>query len=163
MTEKTKVSTRPKSTAKTADFVLDHDVYAAISVAAELHDIKLVASEYAAKPDIVRVAEDLENMVHGFFGECTSFHFFEESGLAMGQYRWTAEIKSGRKKALKLTADYLVAYANLSGQEEGHVEFFLNKVGRFATYPYFRALFSHHTSETGIMLPPLPSLNERVD
>lgn len=148
---------------ETAPFKLDYGKYAEVSSAAELHDIKLIKSEYSVKPEIFRVVEDMENMVHGFQGECLSFDFLDEPGIAVGRYKWSAEIKAGRKKALKLTAEYLVAYAELSGQDKGHVEFFFNKVGRFATYPYFRALFSHHTAETGLVFPPLPSLNERVD
>lgn len=145
------------------DFCLDHEVYAEVSSAAQLRDIKLLGSEYSIKPEIFEVLKDLENMNHGFSGECTHLLLDDEAGLALGHYRWSAEVKSGRKKVLKLQADYLVAYTGLSGCDEGHVRFFFEKVGRFATYPYFRALFSHQSSESGLMLPPLPTLNERVD
>jgi hypothetical protein len=144
-------------------FCLDYDVYAKVSTAAQLRDIKLLESAYSIKPEVFEVTEDLENMNHGFSGECTQLFFDEEAGLALGHYRWSAEVKSGRKKVLKLQADYLVAYTGLTDCDEGHVRFFFEKVGRFATYPYFRALFSHQSSESGLMLPPLPTLNERVD
>lgn len=145
-----------------AEFSLNHEVYAAVSNSANLQDIKLIGSEYVVRPEVFHVVEE-DKMVHGFTGECTDFHFSADTGYALGQYRWTAEIKAGRKKALKLVANYLIAYGDLVGADPEHVEFFFNKVGRFATYPYFRAFFSHHVSETGIVLPPLPSLNERVD
>ncbi len=145
------------------EFEFDYDKYAKVSMAAQLQDIKLIGSKYTVKPEIFQAVEDLESMVHDFSGVCTGIHFDDDDGDAFGQFRWIAKIKSGRKTALKLSADFLVVYVNLSGQDLGHIEHFFNKVGRFATYPYFRALFSRHTSETGIMLPPLPSLNERVD
>lgn len=144
-------------------FSFDQDLYAQVSVSAQLRDIKLLGSEYSIKPEIFEVLEDLENMNHGFSGECTQLFFDEEAGVAMGHFRWSAEVKSGRKKVLKLQTDYLVAYTGLADCDEGHVRFFLEKIGRFATYPYFRALFSHHSSESGLMLPPLPTLSERVD
>jgi hypothetical protein len=144
-------------------FKFDYDVYADISVSAILSEIRLIGSDYAVKPEIFRVLEDLGSAAHDFSGECKTFDFSAEDGVAIGQYRWTASIKSGRKKVLKLSTNYFVSYEGLEGKDEKHVAIFFNKVVRFATYPYFRALFSHHTAETGIMMPPLPSLNERVD
>ncbi|WP_066705356.1 hypothetical protein [Celeribacter ethanolicus] len=144
-------------------FEFDYEVYADISVSAILSEIRLIGSEYSVKPEIFRVLEDLGNMAHDFSGVCKALDFIEEEGVAIGQYSWTASIKYGRKKVLKLSTNYLVTYEGLEGKDGDHVAVFFNKVVRFATYPYFRALFSHHTAETGIMMPPLPSLNERVD
>ncbi|OOY27466.1 hypothetical protein BMI90_12720 [Thioclava sp. L04-15] len=141
----------------------DNDIYAKLTVSARLRDIKLISSDYSVKPEVFEALEDLENMVHGFSGEPSGFYFDEETGLLIGQYRWNAEIKLGRKKVLKLVSEYLVAYNGMADFDEGYVRFFFEKVGRFATYPYFRAEFSQHSSASGIMLPPLPSLNERVD
>mgnify|MGYP005856058163 CR=1 FL=1 len=142
-----------------ADF--DNDVYINLTVAARLRDIRLINCDYSIKPEIFEALEDLENM--GFFGVPSSFHFDSETGIMIGNYRWTAEVKLGRKKVLKLVSEYLIAYTGLSGFDEYYARFYFEKVGRFATYPYFRSDFSHHSSASGIMLPPLPSLNERVD
>jgi hypothetical protein len=139
----------------------DHNAYKELTIAAQLRDIRLTNCEYAIKPEVFEALEDLENMV--FFGEPSGFHFDGETGLMVGNYRWTAEVKLGRKKVLKLVSEYLIAYTGLSGFDEDYVRFYFEKVGRFATYPYFRSNFSYHSSASGIMLPPLPSLNERVD
>lgn len=139
----------------------DNGVYTELTIAARLRDIRLISCDYSIKPEVFEALEDFENM--GFFGEPSGFHFDSETGIMVGHYRWTAEVKLGRKKVLKLVSEYLIAYMGLSGFKEYHARFYFEKVGRFATYPYFRSDFSHHSSASGIMLPPLPSLNERVD
>lgn len=139
----------------------NNDVYASVTVSAILRDIKLVNCEYFIKPEVFDAIEDLENM--GFSGDAAGFSHNPDSGDMLGTYRWVAEIKLGRKKVLKLVSEYLIVYTGLEGFDEFHVKCFFEKVGRFASYPYFRADFSHHTASSGIMLPPLPSLNERVN
>lgn len=148
------------ATANDAD-EFDHETYRDVTIAARLRDIRLISCDYSIKPEVFEALEDLEKM--GFFGGPSGFHFDGETGVMIGHYQWTAEIKLGRKKVLKLASEYLIAYTGLSGFEEDYVRFYFEKVGRFATYPYFRSNFSHHSSASGIMLPPLPSLNERVD
>jgi len=147
------------SAADAAEF--DHELYSQVTVAARLRDIKLIKSEYSIKPEVFEALDDLENM--GFFGEPTGFFFSDDEGVLLGNYQWTCEIKLGRKKVLKFVCEYMIAYSGLNGFEEEYVRFYFEKVGRFATYPYFRSDFSHHVSSSGILLPPLPSLNERVN
>lgn len=139
----------------------DNGTYKELTVAARLQDIRLISSDYVIRPEVFEALEDLENMV--FSGAPTGFHFDSETGLMIGNYRWAAEVKLGRRKVLKLTSEYLVAYTGMASFEERYVRMYFKKVGRFATYPYFRSDFSHHSSSSGIMLPPLPSLNERVN
>jgi hypothetical protein len=139
----------------------DNGVYKDLTIAASLRDIRLISCDYSIKPEVFEALEDLENM--GFFGAPSGFHFDGDTGILVGHYRWTAEVKLGRKKVLKLVSEYLIAYTGLSGFNERYARFYFEKVGRFATYPYFRSDFSYHSSSSGLMLPPLPSLNERVD
>ena len=37
---------------------------------------------------------------------------------------------------------------------------FVNRVGNFAAYPYFRSHFAEITSQAGITIPPLPVMKE---
>ena len=147
------------SAVATAEF--DNDIYTNLSIAARLRDIRLINSEYFIKPEVFGALEDTSNM--SFSGEPTAFHFDDASGIMMGHYCWNVEIKLKRKKVLKFTSEYLIAYSGISDFPEEYVRFYFEKVGRFATYPYFRAAFSFQSSASGITLPPLPSLNERVD
>lgn len=139
----------------------DHDTYRAFTIAAKLKDIKLLSASYLIKPDVFEAVDDLDNMA--FSGECSGFHFDGEFGSLAGQYSWVAEIKYGRKKVLKNACDYLIVYGGVAGFEELYARYYFEKVARFATYPYFRACFSQNAAASGIMLPPLPALNERVD
>lgn len=139
----------------------DNDIYTNLSISARLRDIRMIGCEYFIKPEVFGALEDTSNM--SFSGEPTAFHFDEDSGVMIGHYTWNVEIKLKRKKVLKLVSEYLIAYTGMSGFPEEYVRFYFEKVGRFATYPYFRAVFSFHSSSSGITLPPLPSLNERVD
>jgi hypothetical protein len=144
-------------------FEFEQKAYSKVSLSARLQDIKLIGSSYFVRPEIFVVSTDLEKMDLRFSGECEHYSFDEDEGICFGHFLWTALIKSGRKSCLKLKAEYLLLYSNLEGCDANHVNFFFKKVGRFATYPYFRSHFSHHTSETGIAMPPLPVLQERVD
>lgn len=163
MAEKNTELANASSEAPPSEDTFDYDAYARVSRAAQLLEIKLIDSQYSIKPEVFAAIEDLDSMNHGFVGESGPLNFDPEEGIAMGNYRWTAEIKHGRKKVLKLVVNYLIVYSDLYDFDEAHVRFYFNKVGRFASYPYFRAIFSHHTSESGILLPPLPTLSERVN
>jgi hypothetical protein len=64
---------------------------------------------------------------------------------------------------LKSSAEYLVLYNGLNDCPPDYVQLYFKKVARFTTYPYFRSHFASHVAASGLMLAPLPSLNERVD
>jgi hypothetical protein len=145
------------------EFDFDQELYSEVSCAAKLQEIKLSASRYLVKFQLFDDIEVLRQMKHRYSGRCEEVFFDENSGSAGGKFNWTAEIKLGRQVSLKLSAEYYLLYSNLAEHDEDHVSFFVTKVGRFATYPYFRALFANHVSESGLMLPPLPTLNERMD
>lgn len=144
-------------------FVLDQDLYAEVSCAANLREIRLTESRYSAKLEFFEKPETVAGMSHKYSGKCEELFIDKESGNAGGKFSWVAEIKSGRKNCLKLSAKYWLLYSDLGGHDEDHVCMFVTKIGRFATYPYFRALFANQVSESGLILPPLPTLNERVD
>ena len=144
-------------------FSLNNDAYTKVSCSAQLREIKLIASTYTVRPEAFDLVQDMSGFKNNFSGKCIDYLLSEDDGLAWGRLQWIAEIKSGRRTCLKLSAEYLVLYSDIHDCDEGHVEFYFRKVSRFATYPYFRALFSHHVGETGLVLPPLPTLMERVD
>ena len=145
------------------DFVLDHDEYSKVSCAARLQEIKLIASSYYVLPDAFELSSRIDSMKNKFSGNCTDFIYDKDEGMAWGRFQWAAEIKSGRRVCLRLVSEYLVLYSDMFECDADHVEAYFLKVGRFATYPYFRSTFSHNVGETGLALPPLPSLRERGD
>ncbi|MBL3608234.1 hypothetical protein [Rhodovulum sulfidophilum] len=144
-------------------FEFDADLYREVSCAAKLREIRLLDSSYSIKVELFDDFDKAIEMRHSFSGSLEECALDKDVGVASGCFTWGAEVKYKRKKSLKLSAKYLVRYSELEGCDENHIFAFFTKVGRFATYPYFRALFSNLTSESGLILPPLPALNERVD
>lgn len=142
----------------------DRDEYAKVANSARLVELGLTSQEYSAKLQCFwEASSENKQLKHAFSGEPEGCSFDTEQGVLAGGYEWTAEIRYGRKKALKLKATYLVVYTGLEGQNEGYCKLYFSKVARFATYPYFRAAFALNTSNSGISLDPLPSLIDRID
>lgn len=142
----------------------EHEVYAQVAMRAELEEIRLLESSYLINPDIFFSPDfDPSNLANRLGSETSSIMYDAERGIVAGGFIWHAEMKLRRKKALALRGNYSAVYSNLSGCDERYVESYFVKVARFATFPYFRTLFSTQTSASGLALPPLPSLKERVD
>jgi hypothetical protein len=145
------------------DFRFDADIYKEVSCSAALQELRLFSSKFMVKQEFFLLEAEYgppKSLFSGYTGEVT---IDEEEGLIAGSYTWEAEIKFGRKTGLKLRSDYVLIYSGIGGLDSDHINMYFNRVGRFSTYPYFRSHFSSHVTEAGLMLPPLPSLNERVD
>ena len=145
------------------DDEFDVDKYNEIVYAAQLVDLRQIGSSYSVKVECMDALERDSDLKRSFDGQTRKFSFDLENGVAIGTVEWLAEIKIGRKIALKLEAEYLVVYNGLEGMEVDYARLYFCKVARFATYPYFRALFGSSASCANICLPPLPSLIDRID
>ena len=135
--------------------------YEGVARNARLREVRLVNSAYAAK--VMNFMLDGMEMKQSYHGAPSSHSFAQERGLVVGSYLWSAEVRAGRAKALKFSAEYMVAYSNLKDGPEDYVSLYFKKLARFTSYPYFRAHFAVHIAASGLMLPPLPSLTDRVD
>jgi hypothetical protein len=153
---------KSKASEKLGDFEFDANIYREVSYSAELKQISLVSSKFITKAEFFLPDGDEATAKCLFDGTLKDVTIDDDEGTVAGHYDWQAEIKFGRKTGLKLATTYLLIYSGIGGLDRGHVNFYFNKIGRFSTYPYFRAHFSNHAGEAGLMLPPLPSLNERV-
>ena len=143
----------------------DSAKYEAVARKARVREVRLVESSYSAKITSFLTADQTEgvDLKQSYFGEPARYSFSPEKGVLAGSYHWTAEVKAGRAKVLKLSTQYLVVYSNLKEAPADYVQLYFNKLARFTTYPYFRAHFAMSTSASGLMLAPLPSLYDRVD
>jgi hypothetical protein len=138
--------------------------YDAVVAKAELREIKLIGLNFNIKPKFFAEA-DLESSdkkagsLNSTFESTfpTAFYDSKDSYLG-GQINWSAVVKKGRSKIVSIEAVYLILYSGVPEVEEEHALAFLRRVGRFATYPYFRALVSRLSSESGLDLPILPVL-----
>lgn len=142
----------------------DQDAYATVASNARLLQIYLVTSNYEAKiPELLVGLNDDSDLKFGFTGGVRSCELDHKNGVLVGGYEWEADVKLGRKKLLKLKCSYVAVYENLFDCQDEYQRYYFRKIGRFTTYPYFRAQFATHVADSGLSLPPLPSLTERVD
>jgi preprotein translocase subunit SecB len=81
-----------------------------------------------------------------------------EKGILAGDFKWHVDVRKGKQKLVSVTATYSIIYRNVPRVEEEHAQAFLSRVGRFATYPYFRALVARLSAEANANLPILPVL-----
>ena len=144
----------------------DNGKYEGVACNARLLEVRLVSSVYNAKVMSFMSAGlgDGTELKQSYSGAPFGHSFVPEQGFAVGSYHWTAEIRAGRTKAMKLSTEYMVAYSGLKDAPEAYVELYFKKLARFTTYPYFRAHFAMQVAASGLMLAPLPSLTDhRVD
>lgn len=141
----------------------DQNIYHEVTCKARLREVRLLESNYYAKMGIFLTAESSSDLRQAYSGEPAQHTYSVDRGVVAGSYRWSAEVKNGRTKALKINTEYFVLYNGLINCPEEYVQLYFKKIARFATYPYFRAHFAVHVSSSGLTLAPLPSLNERVD
>lgn len=142
----------------------DIGLYNEISRSARLAEIALSSSEFNAKMEAGLIASDPEAPLKlSYTDELVDVVFDGNTGILAGIFNWKASVRSGRSSLVRMRAAYSIVYDNLFDANEKYALAYLAKVGRFATYPYFRGLFSTHAGAAGLTLPPLPSLRERVD
>lgn len=162
--KKTKDNNTPQKTTKILDFKFDVEIYNEIARSAALADLRTVASDFLMKEGCISSLQIMDENVKSVVTGQAEDHFYDpERGVIAGKYKWSAEMKVGRVKALKFNASYMAVYANLLDRDPSHVAIFYEKLARFSSYPYFRAQFSAHTAAANLCIPPLPALRDRLD
>ena len=142
----------------------DSDEYADVACRARLVQVHLTDCEYSAKvPEIISNQNEDDSLSPSFEGEPGGCNYIENLGYFIGDYFWRVDIKHGRRKLLKLRCKYVLIYENVQDCDEKYVQLYFSKIGRFTTYPYFRAEFAAMVSNSGLTFPPLPSLTDRID
>lgn len=135
--------------------------YNSVVEAAELDDITLIFTNFVIKPDYYKVAlaqETAHKVKRELDSDFSAFSYDAERKFLGGKFDWTIDAAFARKKLLSVRASFIVSYENVPDVEQRHMEAFIRRVGRFATYPYFRTLVSQFSWESKAELPPLPVL-----
>lgn len=134
--------------------------YNAVAGAAKLTFIMLLKSDFEVHPEYFQMQAEKQFSQKLMFGsEVDDPIYDKKKGSAAAEFTWILYQKVSRKKVLKLTVKYLIAYNNLEGQNAEAVCAFVKKLGKFATYPYFRAHASQLSWESGAELPILPIIH----
>jgi hypothetical protein len=140
------------------------DEYNRVVAQAELVSIDLAHCEFNVSDDYFAVRHACQDggeapafSYHNSIGE---EHLDEEAGLASGKFDWFLSVSAQDAPLLKINAAFVVSYRNLQECRPEAVALFLRKVGRFASFPYFRSLVANLSWMSNANLPTLPVLRE---
>jgi preprotein translocase subunit SecB len=136
---------------------MDPVVYNSIVARAHLRSIRMTKSQFEMKPEALDIDPDAwrHNVVAGVLDS-----FLEsENGSLYGVFSFEVICRHGRKKVLSISATYLTSYRIQGECDANACELFVERVGKVATYPYFRSLVASLTAQAGLMMQPLPVLS----
>lgn len=136
---------------------MDPQTYNSLVARAHLRTIRMTASKFDMKPEALDLDPDAwQNNVGAGILE----RFLEaESGSLYGVFGFEVICRHARKKVLSVSATYLISYRIQGECDEAACELFVERVGKLACYPYFRALVASLTSQAGLVMRPLPVLS----
>ncbi|MDM7927557.1 MAG: hypothetical protein QUV12_02670 [Blastomonas fulva] len=136
---------------------MDPQTYNGLVARAHLRGIRMTSSKFDMKPEALELDPDAwQNNVSASILE--SF-YEQESGMLYGVFGFEVVCKYARKKVLSINANYLISYLIIGECEKAACELFVERVGKIATYPYFRSLVASITSQAGLVMRPLPVLS----
>lgn len=129
-----------------------------VVASAKLLGLRLTGSSFDIKPDALN--DEREKWTYNINTALDDWHLDCETRTLHGRFSYKVACTEGRRKPITVGATYLATYKlSRECQEESAVAY-LNRVGRFSAYPYFRALFAVLTEQSGLLLPPLPVMQE---
>jgi hypothetical protein len=137
----------------------DPEKYNRLVAHAKVQAIRLIGTRYDIKPTALSASRDRWD--YKISHRLVDWHCDNDSLLLRGTWEYTASCVEGRRKLLTVVATYLVTYRLNAVCDEEAGRQFLERVGRFAAYPYFRGTFALLTQQSGIMLHPLPIISEQ--
>ena len=126
---------------------------------AKLQGINLIRCSFASTPEFFRVRREGSELDLRYGCTTDTAAFLKDEGIGSLEWKWSVTVFDGKKKTLSVQATYLVIYDNFVECEEDSVKRFMSRVGRFASYPYFRSHVSQISWESGTSLPILPVIS----
>lgn len=137
----------------------DPAAYNRVVAHAKVQTIRLINSRYDLKQ--AALAGTREDWNYNVSSQLLDWHCDNDALVLSGTWEYTATCMQGKRKLLTVIAKYLVGY-RLSAVCEAEAGYhFLERVGKFAAYPYFRSTFANLTQQSGIALHPLPIISEQ--
>lgn len=126
---------------------------------AKLQGLRLTGSRFDIKPHAL--GEGRERWAYRISDALQEWHLDCDALVLRGLYEYSAACVEGRRRPVTLTATYLATYRLSKSCDEDAALAYLQRIGRFSCYPYFRALFGILTEQSGLQLPPLPVMAEQ--
>lgn len=137
---------------------INADAYNEVVARAVLAGIRCIKSSFEAKPDAYASASANRKYLVDY--GLTHVRYDAEKNTLRGVLCFSAVWKSGRAREMVLNAEFLVDYDVKGRCSEDAAELFVQRLGPFAAYPYFRALHAMLLDQAGLRSPPLPILAE---
>lgn len=141
-------------TAKRSEPV-DAQVYNALTGRATLRGIYLTEARFDMTPQALELDDgSLSHTIRPSDIEVT----VEDDGVISGIVRFEAISRRKRRRVIYVSARYFVSYHVEGGCDHAMAALFLDRVGKLAAYPYFRALVGSLVAQAGTTVPALPIL-----
>jgi len=135
---------------------VDAGRYNSVVARTEVRGIRLLDSRFEIKPEALPVdPSEWRKSVNFELGEVV----VSGSGRLYGILQFELVCRHGRKRVLHASGRYLATYQVEGECSQDDGETFVERVGRVAVYPYFRALVASLVSEAGLQMPPLPMIS----
>lgn len=136
---------------------MDPSTYNNLVSRAHLRSIRLTASRFDLKPEALDL--DPDAWLNNVGGGVVESYLEPESGSLYGVFAFEIVCRQGRKRVLSINATYLVSYFIQGECDRAACELFVERVGKIASYPYFRGLVAALTSQAGLLMRPIPVMS----
>lgn len=136
---------------------VDAKVYNAAVGNATLRGIWMTESRFDLNPQALETEPDvpLSHTLRTHKPEVS----VDQDGTIRGFVRFEAASRRRRKRVLHVSAKYFISYRVEGGCDQRMAELFMDRVGKLAAYPYFRALVASLAAQAGAQVPTLPILS----
>lgn len=122
-----------------------------------LRSIRLIESRFEMKPEALGIPTSAwRNSLSQQPGDA---FIDEESGIFNGFIRFEMIARHRRKRIVTALAQYMVSYQVTGACDQALADMFVERVGRIASYPYYRVLVATLVSQAGIVMQPLPMIS----
>lgn len=133
----------------------DAQAYNLVTGRTTLVGIWMTESRFDMKPQAIDPIEPLRHEVRSEVEEV----IIDGEGALHGFIRFAASSRLKRQRVIHVTGKYFVSYHVDGGCEQTLAELFIDRVGRLAAYPYFRALTASLVAQAGTSIPSLPIMS----
>lgn len=138
----------------------DSEQYNKVARAVQLVRLSLISNRFFILPEFF--AEQAEQQpTMRYQAKFKNPRFDPEQGTASCEWDWGIAAQSKQKEkttTFSAEAVYLLSYSNLKECDLDAVQTYMRRVGRFTSYPYFRAHISQLSWESGANIPILSSI-----
>ena len=138
--------------------------YSRVVKSAQLREILLLGSSFDVDRNFMESLEpeddDGISLDFTYGADVPGVKYDSEEGVLLGQFDWYARAGKNDQKAIEIRGSYAIIYSCDADLDEEAGEQFVLRVGKFATFPYFRQLVGFYGNAASLELPILPVLTE---